>query len=109
MSAVRASTRLADSAVCLVAADAAPDRQFERLVTRHQPGGARTAPVLELNPAHTLIRQLAERATSGGDPAVLTDAAYMLLGQARILDGEPPDDPVDFTARIARLLEERLH
>ena len=34
----------------------------------------------------------------------LDDAAEILLGQARILDGETPDDPAAFAAALDRLL-----
>jgi molecular chaperone HtpG len=108
VSAVRASNRLSDSAVCLVAPELGPDRELERILARHRPLDKRVAPVLELNPVHPLIKALAAKAVAGEAQAVLDDAAILLFGQACILDGEPPGDPADFGARIARLLNERL-
>ncbi|MFO1185510.1 MAG: molecular chaperone HtpG [Bauldia sp.] len=108
VSSVRPSARLAGSAVCLVAADAAADRQFERLVGRHQGAPPRAAPILEINPGHELIRRLAAMAAAGGDAATIEDAAVLLLGQARILDGEPPDEPAEFSQRLDRLLQAQL-
>lgn len=102
---VKASTRLADSPVCLVAADGALDRRLERMLSRQE--GAtleRSAPVLELNPRHALIRHLAEQATGSGDRALLADAAWLLYDEACILDGETPADPAAFAGRITRLL-----
>ena len=69
---------------------------------------SRGAPVLELNPAHPLIKALAAKAAAGGALPVLDDAAIMLLGQARIIDGETPEDAADFAARIGRLLAAQL-
>jgi molecular chaperone HtpG len=108
VSAVRGSGRLADSAVCLVAPDFGPDRELEKILARAQQGGKRTAPVLELNPAHPLIKALAAKAAAGESGAALDDAAVLLFGEARILDGEPPDDPADYAARLARLISGQL-
>lgn len=105
---VRASSRLAGSPVCLVAPDLGPDRQLEKLLARSQQGGVRQAPVLELNPGHPLIRALAGKAATGASRELVDDAAVVLYGQARILDGEAPENPADFAARIDRLLEARL-
>ena len=104
----RSSARLTTSPVCLVASDFAMDRQLEKILSANDQLKARTAPVLELNPTHPLIKALAARATSGEAGEALDDAAVLLFGEARILDGEPPDDPADFSARIARLIERGL-
>jgi molecular chaperone HtpG len=107
VSAVRASARLTTSAVCLVAADAGLDRRLEKILSSHEQIKTKTAPVLELNPTHPLIKALAARATAGAAP-VLEDAAILLLGEARILDGETPDDAADHAARVGRLIEKGL-
>jgi molecular chaperone HtpG len=104
---VRVSKRLAASAVCLVAPEIGPDRQLEKILSRAGELKKRAAPVLEINPAHGLIRALAGKATAGAGE-VLDDAAVILYGEARILDGEPPDNPADHAARIARLIEKSL-
>ena len=66
MSAVRASARLATSAVCLVAPDLGPDRQLEKILSAHEKLKTQSAPILELNPGHALIKALAAKATAGG-------------------------------------------
>jgi len=108
VSEVRVSKRLAASAVCLVAPETGPDRQLEKILTRAGELKAHAAPVLELNPTHGLIKALAGKASGGGEAAMLDDAAVILYGEAKILDGEPPDDPADHAARIARLIEKGL-
>ncbi|WP_350335685.1 molecular chaperone HtpG [Coralliovum pocilloporae] len=103
---VRSSPRLATSAVCLVAPDFGPDKQFEKLMSQQQ-GLPSMAPVLELNPSHALIRGLAQKADAK-DTALLEDAAPLLLGQARILDGEAPANPSDFVRRLGELMQKGL-
>ena len=102
---VRSSNRLAESPVCLVATEGALDRRLERMLSRQEGGGPeRSAPVLELNPRHALVRHLAEQATGDGDKALLADAAWLLYDEACILDGETPSDPAAFAGRLTRLL-----
>ena len=101
---VRVSKRLATSAVCLVAPEMGPDRQLEKMLSRAGEIKTRAAPVLELNPTHTLVKALAGKVTTGS-AAELDDAAIILYGEAKILDGEVPDDPTDHAARIARMIE----
>ncbi len=102
---VKASNRLAESPVCLVAGEGGVDRRLEKLLSRQEGAAApRSAPVLELNPRHPLIRHLAGRATGAGDKALLADAAWLLYDEACILDGETPPDPAAFAARLTRLL-----
>jgi molecular chaperone HtpG len=99
---VRASQRLTDSASCLVAGGQGPDRELERLLARHnRSSGAK--PILELNMRHALVKALA-RAKGEARDADIADLSALLLEQAQILDGEVPDDPAAFTARLNRLI-----
>jgi molecular chaperone HtpG len=98
---VRVSQRLIDSPVCLVAGRG-PDRELERLLARHkQAPGAK--PILELNMRHPLVQAVvrAQAQARNDDVAALS---ALLFDQAKILDGEVPDDPAAFTARLNRLL-----
>ncbi|PIO97021.1 molecular chaperone HtpG [Pleomorphomonas carboxyditropha] len=104
---VRTSVRLATSPVCLVASDFGLDRMTEKLVARQEGKSALGKPVLELNAGHSLIKALAAKAAAG-DTAAVTAAAPLLVGQARILDGEAPSDPAAFAASVATLLEKSL-
>jgi molecular chaperone HtpG len=99
---VRASQRLTDSAVCLVAGGQGLDRELERLLARRGRGAA-AKPVLELNMRHPLIKALAKAKTEARDQDV-TDLAEVLFDEAQILDGEVPDDPTAFSARLNRLV-----
>jgi molecular chaperone HtpG len=99
---VRASQRLTDSAACLVAGGTGPDRELERLLTRHNrsPG---TKPILELNMRHILVKALA-RAKQEERENDVADLSALLLEEAQVLDGEVPEDPAAFTARLNRLI-----
>jgi molecular chaperone HtpG len=97
---VRASTRLTTSASCLVAGSHGPDRELERLLSQ-QNRGVRTKPILEINLRHPLLAAIAK---SEAGSATSDDLSLLLLEQAQILDGELPDDPAAFAARLNRLV-----
>jgi len=99
---VRTSQRLTDSAVCLVADEGDTDLHLERLLKQHRRVDTASKRILEVNPGHPLIRRLAERAAAK-DPA-LEDCAFLLLDQARIIEGEPVPDPAAFSRRLADAL-----
>jgi molecular chaperone HtpG len=99
---VRASRRLTDSAACLVAGGHGPDRELERLLARHS-RGAGVKPILELNMRHALVAALFRAAQQARDPDV-RDLAALLFDEAQILDGELPDDPAAFMARLNRFI-----
>lgn len=103
---VRASQRLTESAVCLVASDTAMDRQLEKLLASAGHLNTNSKPVLEINPRHPLIVQLG----AGGEEraALREDAAHLLLDEAHIADGELPTDPRAFSSRLARVLRHGL-
>lgn len=101
---VRVSKRLTDSAVCLVA-DGMMDRTLEKLLSRQQDSGVSiSAPVLEVNPGHGLIKALAAQARAKGAASV-SDAAHLLLDQAQVLEGEPVADPAAFARRMAEVMQ----
>jgi molecular chaperone HtpG len=106
VSEVRTSARLASSPACLVAPEFGPDKQFEKLMARHQGGSPFGKPVLEINPSHHLVTAIAAKV--GSDDALVEDAGHLLFGQAKVAEGEAPDDPADFGKRLARVLEKAL-
>ena len=108
---VRPSERLTDSPVCLVADEGDMDMHLERLLKQHRQIDMASKRVLEINPGHSLIRSLAERleakGASGAEEAsaALDDAAWLLLDQARILEGEALPDPAAFARRLSAFVE----
>jgi molecular chaperone HtpG len=99
---VRASDRLTESAVCIVAPESGMDRQLEKLLASAGRGIGASKPVLELNPAHELIRKLAE--LGDAEIAFREDAAHLLLDEALVADGERPRDARAFSARLGRVI-----
>jgi molecular chaperone HtpG len=99
------STRLTTSASCLVASGAGPDRELERLLSQ-QNRSVRTKPILEINLRHPLVTAIAKAGSekAGSQAKTADDLSLLLLEQAQILDGELPEDPAAFTARLNRLV-----
>jgi molecular chaperone HtpG len=105
---VRLSKTLTDSPVCLVADEEGMDIQMERLMKAHNKDFAGSPRILEINPNHKLIKGMASQIEANGDPALLDDAAKMLLDQAQILEGRPPASLTEFAKRMTRLMERGL-
>jgi molecular chaperone HtpG len=100
---VRASDRLTESAVCLVAPEHGMDRQMEKLLASAGRLGIQSKPILEINPRHALIAKLSSLGDT--ETSLREDAAHLLFDEARIADGEPPLDPRGFSARLARVID----
>lgn len=101
---VKASTRLTSSASCLVADSQGPSRELERILAQ-QNRGLRTKPILEINLRHPMVTAIT-RAQAGSK--TVDDLSLLLLEQAQILDGELPEDPAAFAARLNRLVLQGL-
>jgi molecular chaperone HtpG len=100
---VRVSTRLTESAACLVAPDKGFDRQLARLLAESGQKGMLGKPVLEINAKHpavaALVATLREKGREGAG-----DGLYLLLDLARVADGEAPVDPAAFARRLSALI-----
>jgi molecular chaperone HtpG len=105
---VRASDRLTDSLACLVAPEFGPDRQLEKMLASHGRMGERTKPILEINAGHPLVASLARRLPEAGDKAAIEDSAWLLLDEARLMEGDAPGDASAFAARLRRMMERAL-
>lgn len=101
---VKASTRLTSSASCLVADSQGPSRELERILAQ-QNRGMKTKPILEINLRHPMVGAIT-KAQAGSK--VVDDLSLLLLEQAQILDGELPEDPAAFAARLNRLVLQGL-
>ena len=102
---VRASDRLTDSAVCLVAGEGDMDLHMARMLKQQGhmdvPDSSR---ILEINPTHGLIKKLATSAEDLSKKEELSNMAHLLLDQARIIEGEPVSDPTAFSKRLNEAL-----
>jgi molecular chaperone HtpG len=102
---VRVSDRLTESACCLVADENDMDLHLERMMRHHGQKVDRAPRILELNPRHSLVKRLAEKLDGPDAADKAEDYAFLLLDQARIVEGEPLPDPVAFARRMASVME----
>jgi len=101
---VRVSDRLTDSPVCLVSDEGDIDIRLARLLKANQQLDESIPRVLEINPNHALVTALAGLVGEDGAGSKLGDAAWLLLDQARILEGETLPDPTGFVRRISYIM-----
>jgi len=97
---VRTSSRLDASAVCLVADEGDLDIHLERLLKQHGQLDKAAKRVLEVNPRHPLIASLAKRLSGKGNAEDVSEAAWLVLDQARIVQGAPVGDVALFARRL---------
>ncbi len=105
---VRLSSRLTDSAVCLVADDGDMDIHLQKILQQHQQMDQTTLRVLEINADHALIKTIGAAATRDGSIDALKDASNLLLDQARIMEGDLPEDPQAFVQRLSTIMADGL-
>lgn len=98
---VRMSSRLTESAACLVYGEREPSDRMRRLLEAGGRSLPAIAPVLALNPRHPLVRQAQAAAPDSGR---FTDLAHLLLDQARLNEGVLPPDPAGFVRTMNRIL-----
>lgn len=100
---VKISTRLVDSPACFVqkGEPISPQmRNFFRSMGQEVPEEKK---VLEVNPAHPLIKKIAAETEKGN--ADVAEWANVLMGLASICEGEPLEDGRKFTRILTKLLE----
>lgn len=98
---VRVTNKLSGSAVCLAVEEGAMDIRLERFLLEQKQLAGASAKILEINPHHPIIKAL-----EGRDH--IDDVVWLLLDQARILEGEAISDPAAFTRRLQGLVEKGL-
>ncbi len=102
---IRKSSRLTNSPVCLVAPEEGVDMHMEKVLKINQKYQGSTKPVLEINADHELIKKLAAACSKGDN---IDDAAYLLLDQAKIIQGSPIDDMAEFTRRMSEFMQKAV-
>jgi len=98
---VRVSSRLTDSPVCLVSDDGAMDPQLEKILQQHnQLNQSLSLKVMEINPKHKLIKKLSKMSKDKALISEVENVSFLLYEQSKILDGEKPSDPVEFSKKL---------
>ena len=97
---VRISSRLKESASCLVLGEQDLSFQMRQMLKASGHETPDSMPSLELNPNHLLVRQLMEKE---GDEQ-FESLSWILLEQAFLIEGRPLEDPVLFVQRVNNLI-----
>ncbi len=94
---VRVTTRLVDSAACLVVGEGELSSQLTRMLKAAGQQAPDVKPVLEVNAEHPLVKKL-------DGSAHFDDLAHILFDQALLAEGGLPDDPAAYVKRVNALL-----
>ncbi|HMO50135.1 MAG TPA: molecular chaperone HtpG [Kiritimatiellia bacterium] len=101
---VRLSSRLTDSACCLVNDDSGISPHMERILKAMDQEVPPSKRILEINPGHPLIEKLEGWFKADPSDERINDYADLLLGQAQIAEGAPVKNPTRFTKLVSRLM-----
>ena len=98
---VRVSKRLTDSPVCLVGDEGAMDPHLEKILQQHnQLNQGISLKVMEINPDHSLIKKLTKMSKNKDKIKDLENIALLLFEQSKILEGDKPSNPVEFSRKL---------
>lgn len=95
---VRASTRLTDSPSCLVGNEYDISSNMRRILEASGQSAPSPRPILEINPDHPLIQNLAKQEDG------FEDWAHVLFDQAALSEGGSVENPADYIRRVNALL-----
>jgi molecular chaperone HtpG len=99
---VRRSSRLTDSAAVLVDAEDGVSSNLERILKQANQQVPASRRILEVNPAHPLLKHLASLHARGAED-VVRPLAQLLLDEARLVDGSL-EEPAAMGRRVQDLL-----
>lgn len=101
---VRLSSRLTDSACCLVADADAMNATMERFMRSMNQDAPKNLRILEVNPKHPLLQKMNAMREANSEDPLLADYAELLLGQAQLAEGTVPSDVQRFNRLTADLM-----
>jgi molecular chaperone HtpG len=99
---VKVSRRLTESPSCLVLDEYEMALHLRRVLKQSGHDMPGSAPVLEINPNHALLKRLELES----DNERASDLALLLLEQAQVAEGAQLDDPAAFVQRLNRVILE---
>ena len=100
--AVRVSLRLTTSPACIVLSEHEMALYMQHLMKQAGHELPTTKPVLEINPAHALVRRMEDEQAEDR----FEDWAKILLDQAILAEGGQLEDPAGFVNRLNRMISE---
>jgi len=101
---VKISHRLKTSPVCLVSGDEGISLSMEQILSEMDNPMYKASRILELNPDHELFGVLKELHAAEPASDHFKDYCELLYGQALLMEGLTPEDPIGFAAKVARLM-----
>jgi len=101
---VRLSTRLTDSACCLVDGEHAMNASMERLMRAMNQDVPKQLRTLEVNPDHALLKRMKTMLEADKENPKLADYVDLLYGQALLSEGSALKDAQHFTRLVAELM-----
>ncbi len=101
---VKITHRLTESPCCLTLADGAAAPYLDRLLRERGKGMPQPKRVFEINPAHAVIKSLADLVVRDPAAARIDEWIEVLFDQAVLAEGGQIDDPSRFARRVASLL-----
>jgi molecular chaperone HtpG len=96
---VRTTTRLVDSPACIVVDEGDMSSHLARLLKQSGQAAPKGMPILEVNPAHGLLKRLETTPEASFD-----DLAQIIFDQALLAEGGQLEDPAAYVQRVNRLL-----
>ena len=96
---VRTTTRLVDSPACIVVDEGDMSSHLARLLKQSGQAAPKGMPILEVNPAHGLLKRLETTPETSFD-----DLAQIIFDQALLAEGGQLENPAAYVQRVNRLL-----
>ena len=104
----RISHRLKSSPVCLVSGDSGISLSMEQILAEmDQKSMFKAQRILELNPAHEIFSTIKKLFEENADSQEFKDYCELLYGQALLLEGLTPEDPISFANKVSALMAKK--
>ena len=101
---VRLSSRLTESACCLVADEMGLNANMEKILKSMNQDVPEAKRILELNPDHPIMQVMTAMFEKDKENAKLADYCELLFDQALLTEGTPIKDPLRFTKLVSELM-----
>ena len=106
---VKISSRLKSSAVCLVSDDNGISLSMEQILSEMNKTMYKANRILEINPDHEIFAVLKNLYQNTPESEAFKDYCDLLYGQALLMEGIAPDDPISFANKVAGLMARSSH
>ncbi len=106
---VKISSRLKSSAVCLVSDDNGISLSMEQILSEMNKTMYKANRILEINPDHEIFTVLKNLYQNTPESEAFKDYCDLLYGQALLMEGIAPDDPISFANKVAGLMARSSH